>query len=179
PGEELRDPDDGARLQSALQSALGSSLREVRADLLGQRPRARPRLARPDAARRIDRSIVPQLMLTSHSWLPFVPAKAGTQGHQARARCKRPLGSRLRGNERRVRLALTLAATMLAATTLAATPARAQDYPTRPVELIVPFAAGGGAELMARLLSEGLNTRLHQPFLVINRPGAKTNLGTI
>ena len=67
----------------------------------------------------------------------------------------------------------------LLALALAALPARAQDYPTRPVELIVPFAAGGGAELLARLLSEGLNKRLHQPFLVINRPGANTNLGTL
>jgi tripartite-type tricarboxylate transporter receptor subunit TctC len=76
-------------------------------------------------------------------------------------------------------LALTLAATTLAATTLAATPSRAQDYPARPVELIVPFAAGGGAELLARLISEGLNKRFGQPFLVINRPGANTNLGTL
>ena len=62
---------------------------------------------------------------------------------------------------------------------LAASPARAQDYPSHPVELIVPFAAGGGAELLARLLSEGLNKRFGQPFLVINRPGANTNLGTL
>ncbi len=61
----------------------------------------------------------------------------------------------------------------------AATPSRAQNYPSRPVELIVPFAAGGGAELLARLLSDGLNKRLGQPFLVINRPGANTNLGTL
>jgi len=72
-----------------------------------------------------------------------------------------------------------LLALTLAATTLAATPARALDYPTRPVELIVPFAAGGGAELLARLLSEGLNKRFGQAFLVINRPGANTNLGTL
>ena len=67
----------------------------------------------------------------------------------------------------------------LLALALAVTPSRAQDYPTRPVELIVPFAAGGGAELLARLLSEGLNKRFGQPFLVINRPGANTNLGTL
>jgi tripartite-type tricarboxylate transporter receptor subunit TctC len=56
---------------------------------------------------------------------------------------------------------------------------RAQDYPTRPVELIVPFAAGGGAELIARLLTDGLAKRLGQPFIVLNRPGANTNLGTL
>ncbi len=57
--------------------------------------------------------------------------------------------------------------------------AHAQDYPSRPVELIVPFAAGGGSELLARLLADGFSKRLGQPFLVINRPGANTNLGTL
>ena len=57
--------------------------------------------------------------------------------------------------------------------------AQAQDYPSRPVELIVPFAAGGGSEFLARLLADGLSKRLGQPFLVINRPGANTNLGTL
>jgi tripartite-type tricarboxylate transporter receptor subunit TctC len=65
---------------------------------------------------------------------------------------------------------------LLALTTL---PAQAQDYPSRPVEVIVPFAAGGGAEILARLLGDGLSRRLGQPFLVINRPGANTNLGTL
>jgi tripartite-type tricarboxylate transporter receptor subunit TctC len=68
----------------------------------------------------------------------------------------------------------------LAAILAAAVPAaRAQDYPTRPVEVIVPFAAGGGAELLARLLGDGLSKRLGQPFVVLNRPGANTNLGTL
>ena len=58
-------------------------------------------------------------------------------------------------------------------------PLCAQDYPARPVELIVPFAAGGGTDLMARLLGEGLHKRHTQPFPVINRPGANTNLGTL
>ena len=58
-------------------------------------------------------------------------------------------------------------------------PAAAQDkYPSRPVELIVPFAAGGGTDILARLLTDGLTRRLGQTFLVINRPGANTNLGT-
>jgi tripartite-type tricarboxylate transporter receptor subunit TctC len=59
------------------------------------------------------------------------------------------------------------------------TSARAQDYPARPVEMIVPFAAGGGSELLARLISDGLGKRLGQPFVVLNRPGANTNLGTL
>jgi tripartite-type tricarboxylate transporter receptor subunit TctC len=56
--------------------------------------------------------------------------------------------------------------------------ARAQEYPARPVEMVVPFAAGGGSELLARLISDGLAKRLGQPFVVINRPGANTNIGT-
>jgi tripartite-type tricarboxylate transporter receptor subunit TctC len=59
------------------------------------------------------------------------------------------------------------------------TSARAQGYPARPVEMIVPFAAGGGSELLARLISDGLGKRLGQPFVVLNRPGANTNLGTL
>jgi tripartite-type tricarboxylate transporter receptor subunit TctC len=59
------------------------------------------------------------------------------------------------------------------------TSARAQDYPARPMEMIVPFAAGGGSELLARLISDGLGKRLGQPFVVLNRPGANTNLGTL
>src|SRR5262245_49328295 len=57
--------------------------------------------------------------------------------------------------------------------------APAQDgYPSRPVEVVVPFAAGGGTDLLARLLGEGLSRRLGQSFVVLNRPGANTNLGT-
>jgi tripartite-type tricarboxylate transporter receptor subunit TctC len=67
----------------------------------------------------------------------------------------------------------------VAALATAIAPARAQDYPTRPVEIIVPFAAGGGSELLARLISDGLSKRLGQPFVVLNRPGANTNLGTL
>src|ERR1700733_340858 len=69
-------------------------------------------------------------------------------------------------------------AALLAA--LFASPACAQEpYPTRPVEVIVPFAAGGGTDLLARLLCEGLNQRLKQSFVAVNRPGANTNLGTL
>jgi tripartite-type tricarboxylate transporter receptor subunit TctC len=74
------------------------------------------------------------------------------------------------------RAATLLCAVLSAAPTM---PARAQDYPARPVEMIVPFAAGGGSELLARLLSDGLTRRLGQPFIVLNRPGANTNLGTL
>jgi tripartite-type tricarboxylate transporter receptor subunit TctC len=64
-------------------------------------------------------------------------------------------------------------------TLLAAVPAQAQNYPTKNVELIVPFAAGGGTDLLARLMSEGLGKRLNQSFIPLNRPGANTNTGTL
>jgi tripartite-type tricarboxylate transporter receptor subunit TctC len=56
--------------------------------------------------------------------------------------------------------------------------ARAEDYPVRPVRIIVPFAPGGGTDLCAHLLGEWLAQRLGQPFLVINRTGAASNVGT-
>jgi tripartite-type tricarboxylate transporter receptor subunit TctC len=55
----------------------------------------------------------------------------------------------------------------------------AQDYPARPVEVVVPFPAGGGTEIVTRHVSDGLAKRLGQPFVVLNRPGANTNLGTL
>ena len=54
----------------------------------------------------------------------------------------------------------------------------AQAYPSRPVRLIVPFPAGGGAEISARLIGQWLSERLGQPFIIDNRPGAGTNIGT-
>jgi tripartite-type tricarboxylate transporter receptor subunit TctC len=60
----------------------------------------------------------------------------------------------------------------------AAAPAAAQQFPTRTVEIVVPFAAGGGNDLLARMIGEGLSKRLGQSFVPINRPGANTNNGT-
>ena len=54
----------------------------------------------------------------------------------------------------------------------------AQAYPTRPVRIIVPFAAAGAFDIMARLIGQWLSERLGQPFVIENRPGAGTNIGT-
>jgi len=56
--------------------------------------------------------------------------------------------------------------------------ASAQSYPSRPVRLIVPYTPGGGTDITARLIGQFLSDRLGQPFVVENRPGAATNIGT-
>jgi tripartite-type tricarboxylate transporter receptor subunit TctC len=55
---------------------------------------------------------------------------------------------------------------------------RAQSYPTRPVQIIVGFPAGSGPDIVARLAAQWLGERLGQQFVVDNRPGAGSNLGT-
>ena len=55
---------------------------------------------------------------------------------------------------------------------------QAQDYPTRPVTLVVPFVSGGSTEIMARLIGQGLEAKLGKPVIVENKPGAGTVIGS-
>jgi tripartite-type tricarboxylate transporter receptor subunit TctC len=66
------------------------------------------------------------------------------------------------------------------AATLPALPhvARAQAYPSRPVRLVVGYAAGGGTDIAARLMGQWLSERLSQQFVIENRPGSATNIAT-
>ncbi|HYW61488.1 MAG TPA: tripartite tricarboxylate transporter substrate binding protein [Xanthobacteraceae bacterium] len=58
-------------------------------------------------------------------------------------------------------------------------PAAAQDYPTRSVRIIVPFAAGGPADVYSRQLAQYLSQSLNQPFVVEDQPGAGSLIGTM
>jgi tripartite-type tricarboxylate transporter receptor subunit TctC len=71
-----------------------------------------------------------------------------------------------------------LAAPVFFAAVVIASPAKAEDYPTRPVKVIVPFGAGGPTDVYTRAIAEELRKSLHQPFVMDNRPGAGTTIGT-
>ncbi|WP_422013971.1 Bug family tripartite tricarboxylate transporter substrate binding protein [Reyranella sp.] len=70
--------------------------------------------------------------------------------------------------------------TAFAATVCAmlAAPAMAQSYPNKPIRLIVPFGAGSGSDILARILAEPLGQALGQPIVIENKPGNNTTLGT-
>ena len=71
-----------------------------------------------------------------------------------------------------------LALCLLVALLTAASAASAQVYPTKPIRLIVAFPAGGGSDVMGRVLVQRLAERVGQPFVVDNRPGAGGSIGT-
>jgi tripartite-type tricarboxylate transporter receptor subunit TctC len=70
------------------------------------------------------------------------------------------------------------AAASILAAALAAPGAAAQEWPTRPVKIIAPFAPGGSADTLGRLVAEKLAARLNQSFVVENRPGAGGLIGS-
>src|SRR3954471_23982131 len=76
-----------------------------------------------------------------------------------------------------MRMLLRIAAPAVAALA-AMQPAHALDYPTRPVRLVVGFPPGGSADIVARIVAQALTERMGQSFIVENKPGAGSNLGT-
>ena len=68
-------------------------------------------------------------------------------------------------------------ASFLAALLLFSLPAFSQDYPTRPIKIVVPYAPGGGADLLARLIGQQLGERLKQPVVVENQGGGSNTIG--
>jgi tripartite-type tricarboxylate transporter receptor subunit TctC len=71
-------------------------------------------------------------------------------------------------------LTLTLAC---AATLSLAAPAAAQDYPNQPIKLIVAFGPGGGSDIVSRIIAERMQTKLGQPMVIENKPGAGGTIG--
>jgi tripartite-type tricarboxylate transporter receptor subunit TctC len=67
---------------------------------------------------------------------------------------------------------------VLGVAAIAAAAFAADNYPSRPVRLIVPYAAGGNADLVGRIVAEGLTARMGVQFIVDNRPGASSIIGT-
>src|SRR5262249_26016250 len=66
---------------------------------------------------------------------------------------------------------------LVATQMIAAVPAAAQTYPTRPVTIVVPFAAGGGNDILARLIAQHMGQALGQQFVIENRAGAGGTIG--
>ncbi len=70
-----------------------------------------------------------------------------------------------------------LLGTMLAAAISITTTATAQTYPNRTIEWIVPYPAGGGTDIVARTLGQAMSETLKQSMVIVNKPGAATNIG--
>ena len=69
-------------------------------------------------------------------------------------------------------------AAVLVALALAGSPAGAQDYASKPVRVVVPYAPGGGTDVLSRAIGERLQVALGQPVLIENRPGANGAIGS-
>ena len=74
---------------------------------------------------------------------------------------------------RRTMLAASTAAGLLRSTVGAS----AQEWPQRPIRIIVPFGPGGGADIIGRIVAQSLQEKLGQPVVIENRPGAAGTLG--
>ena len=74
---------------------------------------------------------------------------------------------------RRAGTVIAISSILLGATS----PLRAGDYPDRPIQIVVPFTAGGNTDTIARLIADQMQNSLKQPVVVVDKPGAGTNIG--
>jgi tripartite-type tricarboxylate transporter receptor subunit TctC len=74
-------------------------------------------------------------------------------------------------------LALTVSSAVIAALPMGVVAQGAADYPNKPIELVVPFGAGGGTDVLARVVAEAAKKHSSQPITVINKPGATGSIG--
>ena len=79
--------------------------------------------------------------------------------------------------ERAVRIRNLFGVLLLGTALLASFAAQAQPYPNRPIKIVVPYAAGGAVDIVARTIGQPLSDALKQPVIVDNRPGASANIG--
>src|ERR1043165_6534838 len=83
------------------------------------------------------------------------------------------------GTATRESMMMGLRLALVALSLVAASPcAQAQDYPTRPVTIVVPYTPGGSTEILARMIGQKLNERLGQSVGIANKPGAGTVIGS-
>src|SRR5260370_35430935 len=97
----------------------------------------------------------------------------------ARPRVRRlgPRGERGRKKGGKLMLTRRRLLAVSAAWLLGAAVAAAQEWPQRPVRMIVPFGPGGGADIIGRIVAQSLQEKLGQPVVIENRPGAGGTLG--
>src|SRR3982751_2998137 len=76
-----------------------------------------------------------------------------------------------------MKMTISIRSALAAILACVATLASAQDYPSKPIKIIVPYAAGGGADIVARLVGQQLSQRLKQPVVVENQGGGSNTIG--
>jgi tripartite-type tricarboxylate transporter receptor subunit TctC len=76
------------------------------------------------------------------------------------------------------RLSLAMLSSLVMAACLPLASAHAQGFPDKPIKIVVPYSAGGGGDILARMFAEQLRDRLGQPVIVENKPGAGTLIGS-
>ena len=80
-------------------------------------------------------------------------------------------------NTTRRLLALATGAAIFSALPIGVSAQGAADYPNKPIELVVPFGAGGGTDVLARVFAEAAKKHVNQPITVVNKPGASGGIG--